>query len=373
MFKRRYIKEVQSAIEWVAAEYNELEKLHNTLTRIGQEFKGTERDLRKARRVARWVGRAEGRSEKKISDILKVLANISDTKLQKVIEQVKIPENLLVKESSLYVGSLRKGIAKINTNVSLEKRYPNDQLRQSIQRELRTLDVKVQELEKWVAALEVGLKKIKDWIEKNAPKASRRQFLKGAVATAITAGISKKAFASDFAAAQDEVRRLKRDNNLFDYETNYEIVEDENHGIKSFKCYSLSPKRNHDPLKEALRHLKNAKKFGEPINKKLEEKLKQIQSVREYISQIEFRLCEGINDTWRGRKNPKKLNEKYRRVVRGTSGWGIDVYNGILKKEMPLVLSYNDILSDKARANLELRYKNLLPLLTKWHKEFKKL
>ncbi|HLC51831.1 MAG TPA: hypothetical protein VJI98_01140, partial [Candidatus Nanoarchaeia archaeon] len=98
--------------------------------------------------------------------------------LQMILEQVKVPEGFLVKDTSRFVGSLREGIRKAKAVIKLGEDGRNDIITQEIKRQLQGLIQQENEGEKWLRALEVGLDHLKRWVEGNEPRSNRRAFFK---------------------------------------------------------------------------------------------------------------------------------------------------------------------------------------------------
>src|SRR3989338_3959656 len=113
--------DVAHAIQWLAAEFKYLQILHRSLERIEQEnLNEQEKELKKDLRVARYIGRAEGRVEHDIRNVLDDLEEAKATKISSeafndLIKEIEIPSNELVNEGSRYVGGLRKQLKSIRT------------------------------------------------------------------------------------------------------------------------------------------------------------------------------------------------------------------------------------------------------------------
>lgn len=177
MPNKKLTKEVEHAIKWLAAEFKFLKKLHEDLEKIEkEELKEQEKDLKKDLRVVRYIGRAERRAEKDIKDILEEIkkAEKEETtheKLGKIFKEIEVPAAQLLKEGSLYVGNLRGQIKTIRTDAALAKKYPKEETRAAIQKEINNLESKVIRLLDWIATLEVGLKKAESFLEEQKKKA----------------------------------------------------------------------------------------------------------------------------------------------------------------------------------------------------------
>ena len=172
-------KEVKYVIEWLASEFKYLKRLHNVLEKIQSEnVSRQEKDLKTAFKVARYVGKSERRADKPLKNILSVLNKIKDTDLHRELKQMDIAGQKLVREGSLYLGSLRKGLKNTQTTISIRENYPSRSLEQKTQTQVSKLEVEVEDMEKWVSALQVGLKQVSKWQEKHTNELPRRNFLK---------------------------------------------------------------------------------------------------------------------------------------------------------------------------------------------------
>ena len=156
--------DVAHAIQWLAAEFKYLQILHRALERIEQEnLNEQEKELKKDLRVARYIGRAERRVERNIRDVLDDLeeaksTGISSAKFNDLMKEIEVPSNQLVNEGSRYVGRLGKQLKSIRTDVKIAEKYPDEAHRQQIRNEIKKFESEIEDLEKWIAALDASLK-----------------------------------------------------------------------------------------------------------------------------------------------------------------------------------------------------------------------
>ena len=162
---KKITKEVANALEWAAVEFSYLRTFHQSLEKIeSEDISEQEKELKKDRKVVRYATKAEARVERDVKDVLTELkegkkVKISSTDLSNVIKELEIPANKLVGEGSRYVGTLRKQLKSIRTDVAIAKKYPDNTSREKVREEIKKLEGKVIDLEKWIAALDVALKK----------------------------------------------------------------------------------------------------------------------------------------------------------------------------------------------------------------------
>lgn len=170
-------KDTSKAIKWVAAEFKYAKELEDDLTKIKKEEpKAASRDVSRALRTLRWVGRGERRVDrftKRIIDELKELEAIVPTKQQeeakKLKEELRIAEAKLVRSTSIFRGDLRKEFLEIKTDEDLSRKLKGKDL-EKVQINLTRLFQRVQgslsELNRWIASTQVILKNIKKFEEK---------------------------------------------------------------------------------------------------------------------------------------------------------------------------------------------------------------
>jgi hypothetical protein len=173
MPKKELTKDVEHAIKWIAAEFKFLKRLNSDLKRIEQEdIEKQEKDLKKDLKVVRYVGKAGGRLELDVKDVIKQLRekrkiSSSPKKIGKVLDEIEIPSRELIGEGSLYVGNLKKQLKSIRSHVQVEKKYRKRELQEQVKQEIDKLESRVSQLLGWIAALEVGLKKALKFQEKD--------------------------------------------------------------------------------------------------------------------------------------------------------------------------------------------------------------
>lgn len=175
---------VQEAIDWIASEYKFLQDLHYRLSILSKFYIAKlalihrtsdeqrrkqlqkelvqEANLHKSLVVARYIGKAERRANRPIHDILKALHEVHDSNIERIAREVDIPNKLLLKDTSIYFGTLHKHLKRLNRSVNLEAKYPDRSTEAKIQQELKELETEVGALETSAASLEAGLKKIKE-------------------------------------------------------------------------------------------------------------------------------------------------------------------------------------------------------------------
>ena len=173
----RLDKHARNAIKWIAAEFKYTNDLHEFLEKVKNE--GAEealRDVKKAFRALRYVGRAErraDRSETAVLEDLKALEEILPQNLkhvdEKLIEELDIGKKKLIELASIFTGKLRGELKDIREEESVLEHYekkdniPEAKL-EAIKRELTQLvdeaEGEVEELIKWIGETEAVLEKI---------------------------------------------------------------------------------------------------------------------------------------------------------------------------------------------------------------------
>ncbi|MCK4589604.1 MAG: hypothetical protein KAT77_04115 [Nanoarchaeota archaeon] len=162
---KKLTNEIKHALNWLAAEFKFLKKLDEDLGNIGKEkLEQQEKDLKKDRRVVRYIGRAERRVEGDIKEITQELETakketLTQEKFDDLLKEIEVPAHQLLKEGSLYVGNLRKQLNTILIDVQLGIKYPKKELRAIVQKKIDDLESEAQDIEKWIAALDAALKK----------------------------------------------------------------------------------------------------------------------------------------------------------------------------------------------------------------------
>jgi hypothetical protein len=166
MSKKELTKEVEHALKWLATEFIFLKRLHSDLQRIeNDDIKTQEKELRKDRKVVRYIGRAERRLEKDVNDIVEDIKEakkieISESRVKQLLNEIEIPANQLVKEGSQYLGSLKQQLSSIRTDVEIEQKYPSTTKRDEVRREIEKLNSEVEKVISWLVTLDVALKKV---------------------------------------------------------------------------------------------------------------------------------------------------------------------------------------------------------------------
>ncbi len=168
-------KEAKHAIEWLAAEFKFLQKLHDDLNKIEDEpIEEQEKELKKDVQVVRYIGRAERRVEGDVKDIIEQLESakaekISSDEFDQLLQELEVPAHQLVRDGSLYVGKLREQLQTLRTDTAIAEKYPDKVHKTQVQSEIKKLESEVEKLEEWVAALDVALKKTYTIFEKQMP------------------------------------------------------------------------------------------------------------------------------------------------------------------------------------------------------------
>ena len=168
----KFTKEVEHAVSWLAAEFKFLKQLYDDLEIIQKEpIKEQEKKLKKDLRVIRFIGKSERRAGRDIQDIIQKIKKdrqkeILPENVKKLLDEVEIPANQLLKEGSLYVGKLKEQLNSIRTRVVLEEKYPKEETRAVVQQEIDQLKNKVRHLMTWIAAVDTALKKVELSVEK---------------------------------------------------------------------------------------------------------------------------------------------------------------------------------------------------------------
>lgn len=165
---KKLTKDVEHAIKWLAAEYHFLKKLHEDLEELEEHEKDKKviKYFKAPRKDVRRIGKSERIVERDVEKVIKQLRegrgkSSSPEKVDKLLKEINIPAGELLKNGSIYVGSLRKQLKEIRSKAALERKYKdNPELGAEVHKEIEELDVKVNKLIGWIAALEIGLKKV---------------------------------------------------------------------------------------------------------------------------------------------------------------------------------------------------------------------
>lgn len=157
-------KEVEHALKWLAAEFKFLKRLNADLERIEKEsLKQQEKDLKKDIKVIRYIGGAERRLQDDVSDIIEEIKKSKKKGIS--LNEIEVPAAKLLKEGSIYVGNLKDQLNTIRTSVRLQEKYPKEETRVIIQKEIEKLESKVSTLMTWITALAASLKKVEKLTE----------------------------------------------------------------------------------------------------------------------------------------------------------------------------------------------------------------
>ena len=171
MAQTKATKEITHALEWLAAEFKFLKQLDQDLEKIDQEpLKDKQKELKKDKRVIRYIGKSERRLESDVQDIIKQLEkdkeiNIKNSKLKTIITELTIPANELISKGSLYVGDLKKRLKKMRTDTAIAEKYPSKEHQDLLHTELENLDSEVKILIRWITGLDLALKKAVTFFE----------------------------------------------------------------------------------------------------------------------------------------------------------------------------------------------------------------
>jgi hypothetical protein len=177
-------KDVEHAIKWLATEYYFLEKLHEALEGAEEHEKDelVIQYFKEGWQDAKQVGRAERIVE---ADVDKAIANLreargkssSQGKINTILEEINIPAAELLKNGSMYTGALRKQLKDIRSKAALQRKYKDKpELGAEVQKEIGDLDIRVNRLIGWIAALEIALKKVKSIKEARQTKSAAELF-----------------------------------------------------------------------------------------------------------------------------------------------------------------------------------------------------
>src|SRR3989344_1302559 len=187
-------EEIEKTVEQVAAEYSYALALQGELEILEKEpTSKTRKELHKAFRLLRWIGKAERRVAASELSIIKELNQLSSEQATRILKQLKVVEAKLVRAASLYLGDLRQELQDIETYEELEQKYKHDEIKlHSVEHKLSSLiqntKKEVQELIHWIQATEEVLKEAK-----TIPDPGRRSFLKRMGALAAGAAIASYA------------------------------------------------------------------------------------------------------------------------------------------------------------------------------------
>jgi len=82
-----------------------------------------------------------------------------------LFEQIEVPAAELLRDGSMYVGSLQDWLKSIRTGVAVQNRYPSENKRELILRGIGNFKREVSDLEKWVASLDAALGLLKKYYD----------------------------------------------------------------------------------------------------------------------------------------------------------------------------------------------------------------
>jgi len=171
-------KEVDFAIKWLAAEFSFLKKFSSDLERIDKEFESDPKrkydyegkELQKDVTVLRYISRAEKQVERDVEAVVKTIKKqrgetTSIANVNKLLSEIEVPAHQLLLNGSRYVGQLRKQLESICTTVQINQKYPKEETRALVQKEIEGLDSEVHHLMVWIAGLDAALKKASAVVE----------------------------------------------------------------------------------------------------------------------------------------------------------------------------------------------------------------
>jgi hypothetical protein len=165
-------KDIHHALNWLATEYYFLQKLHKHLEEAEEHKKDQEalKFFKKGYRDTRNIGRAERIVEEDVVKEIETLRQARKEKIDvrdvnKLLEEVEIPANELLKNGSMYLGSLRKQLKSIRSKAAINRKHPDSAVAQEVHQEVEELNIKINKLVGWIAALEVGFKKAEPILE----------------------------------------------------------------------------------------------------------------------------------------------------------------------------------------------------------------
>ena len=196
-------KDFPHVIDWVAAEFKYVHELKEEINRINKEenLDDKTRDLKKALSILRHIGRSERRAyqlEQRVGTNLDRLIEIVESKMKKnhssvitqkiklikhfreVVAGLDVSEYSILRFASMYEGVLKGELDDAKRKLLLEKAIKNDkksgegdkgknltpdEIHSELEQLLAKILADVGKLEKWVSALEAGLKDAKDTLE----------------------------------------------------------------------------------------------------------------------------------------------------------------------------------------------------------------
>jgi histidinol phosphatase-like PHP family hydrolase len=159
--------DLKKAIAWFAAEYKFLNILKNNLEEIEKkkETKIEKKASRKARRALRYVSRCEGKGERAAEEVIKELKKHPN--LAQLEEELEVETGQLLKSFSFYTGDFRDKLKKLVKEITIKERTEKSGLKEKAVAEESKINAIASEIEenvniliKWVAGLELSLKKV---------------------------------------------------------------------------------------------------------------------------------------------------------------------------------------------------------------------
>jgi predicted metal-dependent phosphoesterase TrpH len=160
-------KETKEAIEWFAAESKYLNKLKKDLEEIEKETetKIEKKASRKARRALRYVSRCEGKGERAAEEVIKELKKHPN--LAQLEKELEVETGQLLKSFSFYAGDFHDKLKNLMREIALKRRVEKSGLKEKAAVEESKINALASEIEKnvdilikWIAGLEVSLKKV---------------------------------------------------------------------------------------------------------------------------------------------------------------------------------------------------------------------
>jgi hypothetical protein len=191
MFKKgkKLNKDLVLAIDWAAAEYKYVEELYEQLEEIEKEKDADQKKLRKAVHLVHYISRAERRADRFEERFREKFEETYQEEIEKVHQQMEehLEEDLhlkqiinsireiakelevehahLVKYASFYDGLLEEELDKATIEAKLEEKIRKDnpekaeKIHTAFLQLIKQIEEQVEDVEKWIRALEASLKK----------------------------------------------------------------------------------------------------------------------------------------------------------------------------------------------------------------------
>jgi len=159
--------ELKEAIEWFAAESKYLNKLKKDLEEIEKktETKIEKKASRKAKRALRYVSRCEGKGERAAEKVIEELKKHPN--LAQLEKELEVETGQLLKSFSFYAGDFHDKLKNLMREIALKRRVEKSGLKEKAAVEESKINALASEIEKnvdilikWIAGLEVSLKKV---------------------------------------------------------------------------------------------------------------------------------------------------------------------------------------------------------------------